>query len=185
VRVRVLVLQGYTPPPELCIYPAKTSDRKAISQVLKKGAHSESFYLTFNPPQLPLLSMAATATTDVTMDAFSVTSDGESPESRNGGGMQPRRDSTVSQTAKKREMDRLAQKKSREKARNRVMELEKKLETLQSDDKQKQITSLLKTVDDLKKENERLKGVATRIQGLVEGIGNTPGSTHVAFPSNC
>lgn len=78
-------------------------------------------------------------------------------------------------------MDRLAQKKSREKARHRVMELEKKLETLQSDDKQKQITDLLKVVDNLKKENERLRGVTGRIRGLVGGIAVPTGSKHVSF----
>ena len=114
------------------------------------------------------------------MDVFSVTSDAESPGSRNGG-IKARRDSACSQTAKKREMDRLAQKKSREKARRRVMELEKKLETLQSDDKQKQITDLLKVVDNLKKENERLRGVTGRIRGLVGGIAVPTGSKHILF----
>ncbi|KUJ07681.1 uncharacterized protein LY89DRAFT_691433 [Mollisia scopiformis] len=79
----------------------------------------------------------------------------------------PKRDSSSSQTAKKRELDRIAQKKSRERVRNRMLELQEKLERLQSDDKQKQITDLLKVVDDLKKENERLRDTVEKIRGLV------------------
>jgi cell division septum initiation protein DivIVA len=79
--------------------------------------------------------------------------------------------SDSSQAAKKRELDRLAQKKSRERARNRMLELEQKLERLQSDDKQKQIADLLRTVDELRKENERLRGMHQRVLSLVNGVG--------------
>ncbi|KAE8442652.1 hypothetical protein EG329_003009 [Mollisiaceae sp. DMI_Dod_QoI] len=87
------------------------------------------------------------------------------------GRSKPRRDSNSSQIAKKRELDRIAQKKSRERARNRMLELEEKLERLQSDDRQKQITELLRVVDELKMENERLRATVEKIKDLV----NCPG----------
>lgn len=80
----------------------------------------------------------------------------------------PRESSSV-QTAKKRELDRIAQKKSRERARNRMLELEEKLTRLQADDKQKQIADLIRVVEDLRKENERLRNVTDRIRCLTEG----------------
>ncbi|CZR69176.1 uncharacterized protein PAC_19076 [Phialocephala subalpina] len=89
------------------------------------------------------------------------------------GRIKPRRDSNSSQTAKKRELDRIAQKKSRERTRNRMLELEEKLERLQSDDKQKQISDLLRVVDELKRENERLQGIVDRVRGLVSDSGNS------------
>lgn len=83
-----------------------------------------------------------------------------------------RRRSTPSvQTAKKRELDRIAQKKSRDRARNRVLELEDKIVRLQSDDKQKQIADLMRTVEDLRKENDRLRGMTEKIKCLTESAG--------------
>ena len=82
-----------------------------------------------------------------------------------------RRDSNNCQTAKKREMDRIAQKKSRERAKNRMLELEEKLNRLQDDDKQKQISELMNTIDELRRENERLRTVTERIRGLTDAAG--------------
>src|SRR4051812_13194757 len=81
-----------------------------------------------------------------------------------------RRESCSAQTAKKRELDRIAQKKSRERARNRMLELEDKLNRLQSDDKQKQIADLMQVVDDLRRENERLRTVTDRIRSLTDAV---------------
>jgi hypothetical protein len=82
-----------------------------------------------------------------------------------------RRESCSAQTAKKRELDRIAQKKSRERARNRMLELEDKLNRLQADDKQRQIADLMQVVDDLKRENERLRTVTERIRSLTDAVG--------------
>jgi hypothetical protein len=82
-----------------------------------------------------------------------------------------RRDPSNCQAAKKRETDRIAQKKSRERARNRVLELEEKLNRLQDDDQQKQISELMRTVDELRRENERLRNVTTKIRCLTEAAG--------------
>lgn len=83
-----------------------------------------------------------------------------------------RRRSTPSvQTAKKRELDRIAQKKSRDRARNRVTELEEKITRLQSHDKAKQIADLMQTVEELRGENERLRNVTDKIKCLTESAG--------------
>jgi hypothetical protein len=79
-----------------------------------------------------------------------------------------RRSAPSIQTAKKRELDRIAQKKSRDRARNRVLELEDKINRLQSDDKQKQIADLIRTVEVLRKENERLKVMTEKIKCLTQ-----------------
>jgi hypothetical protein len=92
-----------------------------------------------------------------------------------------RRESCNVQTAKKRELDRIAQKKSRERARNRMLELEDKLNRLQADDKQKQIADLLRVVEDLRKENERLRAVTDRIRCLTDSAG--PADKSTCFPT--
>jgi DNA repair exonuclease SbcCD ATPase subunit len=82
-----------------------------------------------------------------------------------------RRGSSSGQTAKKRELDRIAQKKSRERARNRMAELEEKIRRLQADDKQKQISELMGVIEDLRIDNERLRGMTEKIRSLTETIG--------------
>lgn len=84
-----------------------------------------------------------------------------------------KRETCNAQTEKKRELDRIAQKKSRERARNRMQELEGKLKRLQADDKQKQITDLMQVVEDLRTENERLRSVTDKIRYLTESAGST------------
>lgn len=56
-----------------------------------------------------------------------------------------------------------------------MLELEEKVERLQSDDKQKQISDLLRVVDELKKENVRLQVIVDKIRGLVNGSGSSCG----------
>jgi hypothetical protein len=84
-----------------------------------------------------------------------------------------RRGSNSGQTAKKRELDRIAQKKSRERARNRMAELEEKIRRLQADDKQKQISELMGVIEDLRGENEKLRSMTEKIRSLTEAIGPT------------
>ena len=84
----------------------------------------------------------------------------------------PRRQGSGSgQTAKKRELDRIAQKKSRERARNRMAELEEKIRRLQADDKQKQISELMRVIENLRIDNERLRGMTEKIRSLTESVG--------------
>ena len=82
-----------------------------------------------------------------------------------------RRGSSSGQTAKKRELDRIAQKKSRERARNRMAELEEKIQRLQADDKQKQISELMGVIEGLRSDNERLRGMTEKIRSLTEMVG--------------
>jgi DNA repair exonuclease SbcCD ATPase subunit len=81
------------------------------------------------------------------------------------------RGSSSGQTAKKRELDRIAQKKSRERARNRMAELEEKIRRLQADDKQKQISELMRVIEDLRNENERLRSMTEKIRLLTNAVG--------------
>ena len=92
-------------------------------------------------------------------------------KSQHGNAKPRRRDASNGQTAKKREMDRIAQKKSRERSKHRMQELEDKLNRLQDDDKQKQISELMDTIDELRRENERLRTMTERIRGLAEAAG--------------
>lgn len=82
-----------------------------------------------------------------------------------------RRVSTNGQKAKKRELDRIAQKKSRERARNRVTELQETIRRLQDDDKQKQISELMGVIEDLRCENERLRSTMEKIRSLTDTLG--------------
>ena len=99
------------------------------------------------------------------------TSDPASNPTGTGSAKPRRRGSSSGQTAKKRELDRIAQKKSRERARNRVAELEEKIRRLQSDDKQKQISELMRVIEDLRSENEKLRSMTEKIRSLTETVG--------------
>jgi hypothetical protein len=94
-----------------------------------------------------------------------------------------RRCSSTGQTAKKRELDRIAQKKSRERARNRMAELEEKIRRLQADDKQKQISELMGVIEGLRSENERLRTMTEKIRSLTESVG--PGMKGILLLSRC
>jgi hypothetical protein len=75
-------------------------------------------------------------------------------------------ESCTSQKARKRELDRIAQRASRKRAKNRIMDLEEKLQRLQADDKQTQISDLMRVVEELRSENVRLRKIISRIGSL-------------------
>jgi hypothetical protein len=64
---------------------------------------------------------------------------------------------------RKRELDRVAQRASRERNRNRIQFLEKKLACLEAKDQPSRISDLMKVVSELREENERLRTTLRKI----------------------
>ncbi|RFU33263.1 hypothetical protein B7463_g3048, partial [Scytalidium lignicola] len=79
-----------------------------------------------------------------------------------------RRSLASSQIAKKRELDRAAQRASRERARNRMAFLEEKLQRLEADDKQAQISELMSVIGDLRNENSQLRAALLKIRSWAD-----------------
>jgi hypothetical protein len=76
---------------------------------------------------------------------------------------------------RKRELDRIAQRASRERARARTQHLEEKLKSLQAEDKQEQISYLMNTIEELRRENTELRRVTEKIKFLAEAAAKRPG----------
>lgn len=81
---------------------------------------------------------------------------------------------------RKRELDRLAQRATRERTKNRIAFLEQKLASLESCDRQGEITNLTKMIDDLRGDNMRLQGALSKMRFAInealdgaEGVGTT------------
>lgn len=75
-----------------------------------------------------------------------------------------RRDTNDVRAERKRELDRLAQRATRERTKNRIAFLEQKLASLESCDRESTVTQLTKTIDDLRSDNMRLQGAMTKMR---------------------
>ena len=78
-----------------------------------------------------------------------------------------------SQIERKRELDRIAQRVSRERTRNRVRFLEDKLKSLEARDNQGQLSHLMEVIKKLQDENMELKSVMMKIGHLVTDPGGS------------
>lgn len=75
-----------------------------------------------------------------------------------------RRDTKDVRAERKRELDRLAQRATRERTKNRIAFLEQKLASLESCDQESTIGQLTKTIDDLRKDNMRLQSAMLKMR---------------------
>ncbi|KAI1610163.1 hypothetical protein EDD36DRAFT_316837 [Exophiala viscosa] len=94
---------------------------------------------------------------DTTMDAAVPTSS----KSR-------RRDSDDSRAERKRIQDRLAQRATRERTKNRISFLEQRLSSLEAGDKQGEIASLTRIVDNLQNDNHRLRNALLKMRNTID-----------------
>ncbi len=75
-----------------------------------------------------------------------------------------RRETSDSRAERKRELDRLAQRATRERTKNRIAFLEQKLASLESCDRQGEISHLTKIIDDLRNDNMRLQSAMLKMR---------------------
>lgn len=75
-----------------------------------------------------------------------------------------RRDTNDVRAERKRELDRLAQRATRERTKNRIAFLEQKLASLESCDQESTISTLTKTIDDLRGDNMRLQSAMMKMR---------------------
>ena len=75
-----------------------------------------------------------------------------------------------SQAARKREFDRLAQRASRERTRQRLAFLEAKVESLEATDRPEHITGLLRQIEELREENTRFRALLSKVLVLTQSF---------------
>jgi hypothetical protein len=80
-----------------------------------------------------------------------------------------RRDTDDSSRAeRKRIQDRLAQRATRERTKNRIAYLEERLSSLEANDKHTEITHLTRTIDTLRGDNDRLRNAFLRLRATID-----------------
>lgn len=88
-----------------------------------------------------------------------------------------RQESGGSRAERKRELDRLAQRATRERTKNRIADLEQRLASLESGDKNFEIAQLTKTIGELRKENGRFQTALLKMRFAInEALGESEGS---------
>ena len=112
----------------------------------------------------------------------------KSPKSR-------RRDTGDSRAERKRVQDRLAQRATRERTKNRISYLEQRLSSLEAGDKHGEITSLTRIIDDLRNDNNRLRSALVRIRTAIDqtvletedknGVQSEPQSCNCSTQARC
>jgi len=81
-----------------------------------------------------------------------------------------------SRAERKRVQDRLAQRATRERAKNRITFLEQRLRILEAGDKQGEITHLTKIIDDLRSDNSKLRSALVKMRNTLDNaISSTEG----------
>ena len=78
------------------------------------------------------------------------------------------RDTDGTRIERKRIQDRLAQRATRERTKNRIAFLEQRLQSLEASDKQGEISSLTRIIDDLRNDNHRLRNALVKIRSAVD-----------------
>jgi hypothetical protein len=81
-----------------------------------------------------------------------------------------RRATADRQIDRKRELDRIAQRMSRERSRNRIVFLEQKLKSLEACDRGGQISYLMKVIKDLRQENTQLRASMMKIRFIADDL---------------
>jgi hypothetical protein len=79
-----------------------------------------------------------------------------------------RRATADGQTDRKRELDRIAQRMSRERLRNHIMFLEQKLKSLEACDRHGQITHLMNVIKELQQSNTQLRASMIKIRSITD-----------------
>ena len=82
-----------------------------------------------------------------------------------------RKAATTSQVVRKRELDRNAQRASRNRTRSRIAFLEEKTRRLEAVNGSGQVAELLREVEKLRQENSHLRSLICKIRGLTESEG--------------
>lgn len=75
-----------------------------------------------------------------------------------------RKETSDNRAERKRELDRLAQRATRERTKNRIAFLEQKLASLESGDRQGEISNLTKVIDNLRNDNMRLQSAMLKMR---------------------
>lgn len=97
-----------------------------------------------------------------------------------------RRDTNDVRAERKRELDRLAQRATRERTKNRIAFLEQKLASLESCDRESTISQLTKTIDDLRTENMRLQSAMMKMRFAInEALDGAEASASTTVAASC
>ncbi|EXJ68623.1 uncharacterized protein A1O5_08417 [Cladophialophora psammophila CBS 110553] len=79
-----------------------------------------------------------------------------------------RRDTDDSRAERKRIQDRLAQRATRERTKNRIAYLEQRLSSLEAGDKDGEITNLTRIIDNLRNDNNRLRNALVKMRTVID-----------------
>lgn len=79
-----------------------------------------------------------------------------------------RRDTDENRAERKRIQDRLAQRATRERTKNRIAYLEERLSSLEAGDKQGEIASLTRIIDNLRQDNNRLRNALVKMRTNID-----------------
>jgi len=83
-----------------------------------------------------------------------------------------KKDASDSRAERKRELDRIAQRATRERTKNRIADLEQRLASLESGDKNGEIAQLTRTISDLRDENGRYQTALVKMRFAInEALG--------------
>lgn len=87
-----------------------------------------------------------------------------------------KKDGVDTRAERKRELDRIAQRATRERTKNKIADLEQRLASLESGDRNSEISRLTKTVAELRQENERYQTALVKMRFAInEALGETEG----------
>jgi hypothetical protein len=79
-----------------------------------------------------------------------------------------RRETDDSRVERKRIQDRLAQRATRERTKNRIAYLEQRLSSLEAGDKHGEITNLTRIIDELRNDNNRLRNALVKMRTVID-----------------
>lgn len=95
-------------------------------------------------------------------------------------GRRRKRDATDTRAERKRELDRIAQRATRERTKNRIADLEQRLASLESGDKNGEIAQLTKTIGDLRNDNGKYQNALMKMRFAInEALAEQEGTQSV------
>lgn len=90
-----------------------------------------------------------------------------------------RKDQSDSRAERKRELDRIAQRATRERTKNKIADLEQRIASLESGDKNSEISQLTRTIEELRKENIRYRNSLAKLRVAIdESLGDNDGQNN-------